>query len=190
MTGIYGPIVFGTGYGGNDFQDMRKTVSARWLSHEVHLNKPLLEYGGPQLIEVEFTMKWMLPISGDPVSAIFILQEIMDLALPLPLFIGLLPVGRGSSLFVMQELQISPKYFVQGGVLIGADAQVHLKEYVDTLALNSLLQALGAGNTASDVNAGSLPTDMVNTESAGSSANNVVNTTNNPANQGPELFGD
>lgn len=143
MTGMYGPIIFGTGYGGNDFQDMRKSVSARWLSHEVHASKPLLEYGGPQLIEIQFRMKWCLPISGDPTQTIFILQEIMDLAVPLPLVMGMFPMGRGSSLFVMTELSWNPNYFFRDGAMIAADADVHLKEYVDSVSPSSLFSALG-----------------------------------------------
>lgn len=175
MTGLYGPIIFGTGYGGNDFQDMRKTVSARWLPHEVHQNKPLLEYGGPQLIELEFTMKWCLPISGDPTSAIFILQEIMDLAIPNPLIIGFLPMGRGSSLFVMTELSWNPSYFFRGGTMIAANASVHLKEYVDTLGMSSLASALGNGGgsgIAGDVGAGSLPSSLSAPEIANSAITN------------------
>lgn len=146
--GLYGPILFGTGTdyqgsGGNDFQSMQKSVSARWEEHKVFGDKPLLEYGGPSLIEVEIKMKWIMPVTADPTFNLFILQEIMDLAIPLPLILGLLPMGRGASLFVMTDLSWNPNYFFQNGVIMGADATLKLKEYATPNLLSALLAALG-----------------------------------------------
>jgi phage protein U len=146
MIGLYGTILFHSGTGSiTTFDELKKTVSARWETHEIFQDKPLLEYGGPQLIEVSFSMCFIKPMTMDPTAGIIALQQIMDLALPLPLILGVLPVGRGSSLFVMTELEVNPKYFFQGGSIMGAAVEVKLKEYVEGNILNSLQKLMGGG---------------------------------------------
>jgi Phage P2 GpU len=179
MIGLYGPIFFHSGSTGlTTFDEMRKTVSARWGDHPVHLQKPLLEYGGPQLIEISFRMELIKPFTMDPLGAIVILEEIMDLAIPLPLVIGLKPMGRGVSLFVLQQLSHEMKYFYRGGGLLGASVEVQLREYPDTFTISNLLRALGGqGGPAAptgDVNVGPL------TEVSSSDPNLVTNETSSP----------
>jgi hypothetical protein len=122
---------------------MKKTVTARWGNHAVHLSKPLLEYGGPELIEISFKMELVKPFTVDPLMTIVMLEEIMDLAIPLPLVIGMKPMGRGFSLFVLTSLTHEMKYFYRGGGLLGASVEVQLKEYPTTINLSSLTRALG-----------------------------------------------
>jgi phage protein U len=142
-------VVFGT-FGGavSTFDELKKTVSARWGTHEIWQGKPILEYAGASLIELTFKMELIKPYTVDPKSAITMLQEIMDLAIPLPLIIGLFPMGRGLSLFVMESLEIELKYFFQGGGILGASANVKLKEYPNPPLINTLRAALGGGDTA------------------------------------------
>lgn len=166
--GTYGPIIFGTGPTGVlTFDNFKKTVTARWGTHEVYQDKPLLEYAGPNLIEVAFTMGLISPITSDPTAAIVTLQETMDLALPYPLTIGMLPVGRDASLFILESLEVNPKYFYRGGTIIGAEVAVKLKEY-PTNFISTLLQALGglfggggaASTVAPDIQAPSNPVQL------------------------------
>jgi Phage P2 GpU len=175
MIGMYGPIFFTTGV---VVDNMKKTVGARWGTHEIWQGKPILEYAGASLIELSFQLQLLKPFTIDPLAAIITLQEIMDLATPLPLILGVFPMGRGLSLFVMESLEVEPLYFFQGGGILGANCEVKLKEYPDPGLINSLLAALGgqgsqstadvgtAGSTTSaaggvdtgaDANAGTLP---------------------------------
>lgn len=163
MIGLYGPVVFGVVGGGvQTFDQMRKQVSARWGTHEVHMSKPLLEYGGPQLIELTFIMTLIKPVTVDPTGTIRLLQETMDLAIPWPLIIGKMPMGRDASLFVMESLGVNPEYFFRGGTIIGANVEVKLKEYPTSL-ISSLFNALGGlfrggfGRVAQDVGAPTEP---------------------------------
>jgi hypothetical protein len=144
MIGLYGTIFFHSGTTGlTTFDEMNKTVAARWGDHPVHLAKPLLEYSGPQLIEITFKMELIKPFTADPLGTIIILEEIMDLAIPLPLIIGMKPMGRGLSLFVLASLKHQMKYFYRGGGLLGASVEVELKEYPTTISISSLMRALG-----------------------------------------------
>jgi hypothetical protein len=122
---------------------MSKTVTARWGDHAIHLDKPLLEYSGPQLIELSFKMELVKPFTADPLGTIIVLEEIMDLAIPLPLIVGMKPMGRGFSLFVLTSLKHQMKYFYRGGGLMGASVEVELKEYPTTISISSLTRALG-----------------------------------------------
>jgi hypothetical protein len=112
MIGLYGPVFFHSGSTGlTTFDAMKKTVTARWGVHEVWLDKPMLEYAGPELIEISFTMELIKPFTTDPLGMIILLEETMDLAIPYPLVIGLKPMGRGMSLFVLTSLTHEMKYF-------------------------------------------------------------------------------
>jgi phage protein U len=139
---MYGAIVFGTSHGVvSTFNDLKKTVSARWSTHEVFGDKPMLEYAGPELISLTFEMELITPVTINPTATIVQLQEIMDLAIPLPLVIGKIPMGRDASLFVMESLDVNPEYFFRGGTIMGAKVNVTLKEY-PTNFVSSLLNAL------------------------------------------------
>ena len=195
MIGLYGPIVFVTGV---IVDDMKKSVAARWGTHEIWQAKPVLEYAGPSLIEISFKISLLKPFTIDPTGSIVALQEIMDLATPLPLILGLLPLGRGSSLFIMESLEVEYLYFFQGGGIMGANCDVKLKEYPDPGLIQTLKAALGGafgssggspttatgdvqvGQLQPDVNAGPLPADTV-TQEGGTATSNL--------NQGPELVG-
>jgi Phage P2 GpU len=102
-----------------------------------------LEYGGPQLIEIEFSMNFIKPLTTDPVLMMTVLEEIMNLAIPLPLIIGLKPMGRASSLFVMNDLSENPKFFFRNGQVIAASVDVRLIEYATSFNFGNLAQALG-----------------------------------------------
>jgi hypothetical protein len=178
MIGLYGPIFFHSGSTGlTTFDEMRKTVSARWGDHPVHLQKPLLEYGGPQLIEIGFRMELIKPFTMDPLAAIIMLEEIMDLAIPLPLIIGMKPMGRGVSLFVLTQLQHTMKYFYRDGGLLGASVEVQLKEYPDNI-ISTLMRALGGGGggqgPANDANVGPL-SDVSSSDPASTSPQMFLN---------------
>lgn len=177
MIGLYGPIFFQSGNPVTTFDNMKKTVTARWGSHEVWLDKPLLEYSGPQLIEVSFTMELITPFTADPLGTVILLEETMDLAIPYPLIIGMKPMGRGMSLFVMTSLSSQPKHFYRNGSWLGCSVEVQLKEYPN-ISLSNLMQALGGvfggGQT------GASATGPFGTDAASSSA---------AVNQGPELVG-
>lgn len=175
MIGLYGipplGVIFQSGTGNiTTFDDLRKTTRARWGVHEIFQGKPQLEYAGAELIELSFSMNFIKPMTTDPTAAMFILEEMMDLAIPGPFVVGLKPMGRGMSLFVMEELEENPKYFFQGGGIIGASVQVKLKEYPDNF-LNTLLGALGGlggfnpANFNPDVVAPEVP-ELVNNEAA------------------------
>ena len=143
MIGVYGPIFFTPGNPVTTFDNMKKTVTARWGEHEVWLGMPLLEYAGPKLIEVSFTMELIKPFTMDPMGAVTILEGMMDSATPAPLIVGMKPMGRGMSMFVMTSLSSQPKFFYRGGEWMGCSVEVQLKEYPSTSSPNNLMQALG-----------------------------------------------
>jgi hypothetical protein len=184
MIGMYGPIFFEAA---TSPEGIKKTVGARWGTHELWRAKPLLEYAGPSLIGLEFKMIFIKPFTADPLAMVILLEETMDLALPYPLILGIKPMGRGASLFVMEDLTVSPQYFFQGGAFLGVEVEVKLKEYPDNL-ISTLLAALGGvfggggatgtvtvGQLTQDVSAGAMPATLAQPETAAvSSAQQIV----------------
>jgi phage protein U len=185
MIGLYGPIFFQSGSTNlSTFDGLKKTVTARWGAHEVWMDKPMLEYSGPQLIEVNFTMELIKPFTVDPLATVILLEETMDLAIPYPLVIGMKPMGRGMSLFVLTSLSHQPKYFYRSGQWLGCSVEVQLKEYPN-ISLSNILQALGGafGNSpAPDAQAGPLPSSLSTPE-----ATAYPTIANDPVSPGPEI---
>jgi len=195
MIGLYGPIFFHSGTPVTTFDNMKKTVTARWGSHDVWMDKPLLEYSGPQLIEISFTMELITPFTADPLGTVFLLEETMDLAIPYPLVIGMKPMGRGMSLFVMTSLSSQPKYFYRSGSWLGCSVEVQLKEYPN-ISLSNLIQALGGvfgGQTPGAGTTGPFGTDAASTGAAVNQGPELVGSPGDagagPVNAGPELVG-
>lgn len=195
MIGMYGPVFFQSGQPVTTFDNMKKTVSARWGNHDIWLDKPLLEYSGPQLIEINFTMELITPWTADPLGTVFLLEETMDLALPYPLVIGMKPMGRGMSLFVMTSLSSEPKYFYRGGQWMGCSVEVQLKEYAN-ISISSLTKALGGalgGGNSQDPTTGPYGTDAASSNAAVNQGPELVGSPGDAGagslNQGPELVG-
>ena len=58
MIGSYGDIVFTVSEGKVlTFDGLEKDLSARYAKHEIHLNKPILEFIGESLAEMKLSIK-------------------------------------------------------------------------------------------------------------------------------------
>lgn len=58
MIGSYGDIVFTVSEGKVlTFDGLEKDLSARYAKHEIHLNKPILEFLGESLAEMKLSIK-------------------------------------------------------------------------------------------------------------------------------------
>ena len=58
MIGSYGDIVFTVSEGKVlTFDGLEKDLSARFAKHEIHLNKPILEFIGESLAEIKLSIK-------------------------------------------------------------------------------------------------------------------------------------
>jgi phage protein U len=130
LVGMFGAVMFTTGsYRTQTFFDLRRHYSSRYALHEVHLQKPVTEYTGPGLVEVEFNMNLSTRWGLNPHLMLSQLQRYHSRAEAAALFVGGQFFGSGLSLFVCTELDEQHKFFSRNGFLIGAEVAVKLKEY-------------------------------------------------------------
>ena len=67
VEGIFGSVVFGRALGRiHTFYEVDRKYSGRYGEHQVHLRKPLLEYAGPALVEIEMSLTLDAAWCGDP----------------------------------------------------------------------------------------------------------------------------
>jgi phage protein U len=130
LVGLYGSVMFMTGsYRTQTFYGMRRHYPSRYAEHEVHLQKPVTEYTGPGLVEIEFSMNLSTRWGLNPHLLLSQLQRYHGQAQAAALFVGGQFFGSGLSLFVITELDEQHKFFSRHGILIGAEVAVKLKEY-------------------------------------------------------------
>lgn len=131
VEGIYGSIVFGRARGRiHTFNEIDRKYAGRYGSHMVHLRKPLLEYAGPELVEIDMNVGLDASWCGDPNPILAEWHAYQENALAAPLIVGGKPMGPGLSLFVLSELSEHHKYWLPGGRLIAVELHASFKEYL------------------------------------------------------------
>lgn len=131
IEGIYGAVIFGRAMGRfHTFYEIDRKYKGRYGSHMVHLRKPLLEYAGPDLLEIEMSVSLDAAWCGDPNPLLAIWHLFHEQALAAPLIVGGKPMGPGLSLFVIDELSEHHKHWLPGGKLIAVELHASFKEYI------------------------------------------------------------
>jgi hypothetical protein len=129
--GIYGSIVFGKARGRfQTFEEINRKYAGRYGEHQVHLRKPLLEYGGPALLEIEYTIHLDAAWCGDPIPLLAEWHFYQENAMAAPLIVGNKPMGPGLSLFVITEFSEHHKHWLHRGRLLAVELSVNFKEYI------------------------------------------------------------
>lgn len=140
IVGMFGTVMFTTGSRlTQTFFDLRKHYPARYAHHAVHLQKPVTEFTGPELAEVEFSMNLSTRWGLNPQIMLAQLHRYHDSGQAAVLFVGGQLFSSGLGLFILTELDEQHKYFSRMGIVIGVEVAVKMKEYQ---ALN-LWQSLG-----------------------------------------------
>jgi phage protein U len=106
-----------------------RKAEARLAEHAVCGRKPVLEYLGPGLTEVSFSMVFSAALGVDPTEELKTLRRLRDRGAAEDLIFGGVPQGR----FVLASLDEEHRVVDGKGRLIVAVVQVTLKEYVDVL---------------------------------------------------------
>jgi hypothetical protein len=90
---------------------------------------PILEFTGPGITQVTFTMNFSKQWGSDPTASLLILKAYLKWGFISPLLVGMRPLTIGFNLFVCTSVAEEHKYFDGKGRLFGAAAEVQLKEY-------------------------------------------------------------
>jgi hypothetical protein len=131
LLGAYGALIFECSRRRvHTFSDLTVSDSARFAQHDVHLQAPILEFCGPGLSEVSFTMNFNTMWNADPHISLVILRRYSKTGIVAPLLVGGKPlVIYSPNLWVLTSLGETHKWFTRDGILMGASADVSLKEY-------------------------------------------------------------
>jgi hypothetical protein len=131
IEGIYGALIFGRALGRiHTFHDIERKYSGRFGSHMVHLRKPLLEWAGNDLIEIEMKVNLNSSWCGDPNPLLAAWHFFHENAIAAPLIVGGKPMGPGLSMFVITDLNEAHRHWLPGGQLIAVELNVTFKEYI------------------------------------------------------------
>jgi Phage P2 GpU. len=155
LEGIYGAITFGKLQGRiMTFHEVERKYSGRYTKHMVHMRKPLLEWAGNDLLEINMKINLDAAWCGDPLPLLARWHFFHENALFAPLIIGTKPMGPGLSLFVITEMSESHKHWLHKGRLIAVELSINFQEYIPFS--EGLFSMLGAPGFGSFVGSGSL----------------------------------
>lgn len=129
--GVFGSIVFGKARGRiQTFHEINRKYSGRFGKHEVHLRKPLLEWAGNDLIEIDYNVNLDAAWCGDPLPLLAEWHYYHENALAAPLIVGSKPMGPGLSLFVITDFSEHHKHWLNRGRLLAVELSITFQEYI------------------------------------------------------------
>ncbi len=127
-VGSFGSIVFSVSDKTvRTFDDMSWDFSANYATHDRHIKADILEYMGPEIEGISFSMYFSVFLGVNPANEIAKLRKMVKQGYAYRLVIG----GRvyGDYKWVMQKGSVDLKRFDKKGNLWVAKAKVTLKEY-------------------------------------------------------------
>ena len=110
------------------FDGLKRTTKARYGTHEINGQKPLLEYLGPDGEEISFTMKFSTSWGVDPTEQANQLRELCEKGEAMYLIIGNQTVGANQ--WVIESVGEAMVFVDNMGRVIVSEVDVTLKEYV------------------------------------------------------------
>jgi hypothetical protein len=144
LEGLYGTILFGRALGRiATFHEVTRRYTGRFGAHMVHRQKPLLEWAGNDLLEIDMQINLNASWCGNPNFHLAEWHYYQENAIAAPLIIGTKPMGPGLSLFVVTDLSETHKHWLRGGQLLAVELSVSFKEYTPFVSAGGLLGSLG-----------------------------------------------
>jgi phage protein U len=108
------------------WQEASRSGAARWAEHDVHLGKPLAEFLGPGLDELQLEVRLDITRGLVPRDELQAMRRVRDTGEVLPMVIG----GQFIADFTLRQLAEKWTRFDANGVLLTAVATLTLKEHV------------------------------------------------------------
>jgi len=130
IVGCFGPLIFECSRSKvHTYYDLKVEHEPRYAQHDVHMQLPILEFTGPGLTQVAFSMNFNQQWNADPFISIATLRVMARQGFIAPLLMGNRPIVFGFNLWVIVKLGEDHKWFTRRGTLQGASIDVELKEY-------------------------------------------------------------
>lgn len=147
MLGTFGDVTFEVSEERvRSWRDFQRSGKARWASHELVQDKPVLQHVGPDLEEIKFSVRFDVAQGLNPAAEIDKLRKMRDAAEPQTLTIGGHPLGK----FALESLDESHNWFDNRGGLLGASVSLSLKEYHERGEEPKYRQGLSGVNSLAD----------------------------------------
>lgn len=109
------------------FDEFNRQGDARWQTHDLVGQKPLLEFVGPGIEEISFKMLLRQDLGVSPETEAQKLRTLRDEGTVVPLIIGNKPVGGG--FWVITSISEQTAYWSRFGHAQSIQLSITLKEY-------------------------------------------------------------
>lgn len=125
VVGLFGRVPFVCS---NDavltFKDLSVKRTARWAKHDVIGKKPVVEYIGPDLATVNFSIRLSASLGVQPLVALRELKNMLDKHRSERLIFGPDPLGR----FVLESVEEERRHHGKLGICTVAEVRLTLRE--------------------------------------------------------------
>lgn len=115
--------------------DYSRKVSARYAEHSILLNKPKLEYVGPNLEEISFSIQLHTMYGVKPEEEFEQLKEYVEFGAVVDFVLNNTPIGVDQ--WVLKEVDMSDVLFGPKGGIIYAKVNVILAEYINDTSITT-----------------------------------------------------
>jgi Phage P2 GpU len=145
LVGILGPIPFMGGNGSAfTLHQLKEKYKNAFAKHRILQGNDLIEDVGVDPIEIDFQMEFFAPWTLSPAASISALKLLASLKIPIPMFIGDTPIGRGPlTLYLIESIDTTYKTW-SGSQCAVASASIHLIEYGNPLSIAGPLGAIAS----------------------------------------------
>ncbi len=113
------------------FKDYKRTTKARFQSHDIIGQKPILEYLGPDGEEISFTMQFSISLGVEPAEETAKIRELCEKGESM--YFVLCNETIGSNQWVIESVGESVDTFDNNGRVILTQIDITLKEYVESM---------------------------------------------------------
>lgn len=112
------------------FKELEMKSSAKWDEHSIHRNKAKLEFDGPGLIDLNYTILLRAEQGINPMKEIAKLERIKNKGEAHLFILGQKPLAPNK--FVIVDTSVDLKNIDQKGNILSAEVTLSLKEYVES----------------------------------------------------------
>lgn len=112
------------------FNDLEMKSSAKWDEHSIHRNKAKLEFDGPGLIDLSYSLLLRAELGINPMKEIAKLDRMKNKGEAHLFILGQKPIAPNK--FVITDSSAGLKNIDQKGNVLSAEVTLSLKEYVES----------------------------------------------------------
>lgn len=109
------------------FDDYGRGSAGRWAQHDIIGDKPVLEFIGPDVEKISFTMQLRADQGINPAKELEKLRKLRDSGKQFPLVIGGNMVT--DNMWVMDSIDESVSFWGEAGSMLSVKVSVTLREY-------------------------------------------------------------